>query len=171
VPSDGGSGLCTRRRAGRPCCEWPWRSWTLFGLDWRPIFYVNVPIGIAGLVGYSPLHTALSMIPFTVGVGLGSGIAPQLMVHGRKLVLAGALVMAAGMGLVLGAVQRYGTGLHSWQLIPCLVIAGFGMAMVAGTLVNIVLARVPTRHSGAASSLINTTIQVRPRAWPCSSRC
>jgi EmrB/QacA subfamily drug resistance transporter len=111
-------------------------------------------------VGYSPLHTALSMIPFTVGVGLGSGIAPQLMMHGRKLVIAGSLVMAAGMGLVLGAVQRYGTGLHSWQLIPCLVIAGFGMAMVAGTLVNIVLAKVPTQHSGAASSLVNTAIQV-----------
>jgi EmrB/QacA subfamily drug resistance transporter len=111
-------------------------------------------------VGYSPLHTALSMIPFTVGVGLGSGVAPQLMVHGRKLVIAGSLVMAAGMGLVLGAVRRYGTGLHSWQLIPCLVIAGVGMAMVAGTLVNIVLAKVPTRHSGAASSLVNTTIQV-----------
>jgi predicted MFS family arabinose efflux permease len=64
------------------------------------------------------------------------------------------------MGLVLSVVQRYGTGLHSWQLIPCLVIAGFGMAMVAGTLVNIVLAKVPTQHSGAASSLVNTAIQV-----------
>jgi EmrB/QacA subfamily drug resistance transporter len=111
-------------------------------------------------VGYSPLHTALTMIPFTVGVGAGSGIAPQLMVIGRNLVIAGSLVMAAGMGVVLVALDRYGTGLHSWQLIPGLVIAGFGMAMVAGTLVNIVLAKVPQRHSGAASSLVNTSIQV-----------
>jgi predicted MFS family arabinose efflux permease len=34
------------------------------------------------------------------------------------------------------------------------------MAMVAGTLMTIVLAKVPTQYSGAASSLINTTIQV-----------
>jgi MFS family permease len=41
-----------------------------------------------------------------------------------------------------------------------MVIAGLGMAMVAGTLMTIVLAKIPTQHSGAASSLINTTIQV-----------
>jgi MFS family permease len=79
---------------------------------------------------------------------------------GRKIVISGALVMATGMALILAAVQRYGPGLHPWQLIPGLVIAGLGMAMVAGTLTTIVLAKIPTQHSGAASSLINTTIQV-----------
>jgi MFS family permease len=68
--------------------------------------------------------------------------------------------MAIGMAVVLLTVDRYGTGLHSWQLIPGLVISGFGMAMVAGTLVTIVLAKVPREHSGPASSLVNTTIQV-----------
>jgi hypothetical protein len=119
-----------------------------------PAFHVQTGIG------YSPLHTALSMIPFTLGVGAGSGLAPQLMVLGRRLVMAGSLTMAAGMAVVLGTLDRYGSGLHSWQLIPGLVISGFGMAMVAGTLVNIVLAKVPRRHSGQASSLVNTTIQV-----------
>jgi MFS family permease len=82
------------------------------------------------------------------------------MVLGRRLVAAGSLVMAIGMTVVLLTVHRYGTGLHSWQLIPGLVISGFGMAMVAGTLVTIVLAKVPREHSGPASSLVNTTIQV-----------
>ena len=41
-----------------------------------------------------------------------------------------------------------------------MVIAGLGMAMVAGTLMTIVLAKIPAQYSGAASSLINTTIQV-----------
>jgi len=110
--------------------------------------------------GYSPLRTAVSMIPFTAGVGIGSGIAPRLMPIGRKVVIAGCLVMAVGMALVLTAVRRYGADLDPWQLIPGMVVAGFGMAMVAGTLMTIVLAKVPARHSGAASSLINTSIQV-----------
>jgi EmrB/QacA subfamily drug resistance transporter len=110
--------------------------------------------------GYTPLRTALTMIPFTIGVGLGSAIAPRLMPMGRRIVIAGALVMATGMSLILAAVERYGSGLHPWQLIPGMVIAGLGMAMVAGTLMTIVLAKIPTQHSGAASSLINTTIQV-----------
>ncbi|WP_433129074.1 MFS transporter [Micromonospora sp. CA-240977] len=110
--------------------------------------------------GYTPLRTALAMIPFTVGVGIGSAFAPKLMPMGRKVVIIGCLVMAAGMTLVLAAVQRYGTTLHPWQLIPGMLIAGLGMAMVAGTLMTIVLAKIPARFSGAASSLINTTIQV-----------
>jgi EmrB/QacA subfamily drug resistance transporter len=110
--------------------------------------------------GYSPLRTAVTMIPFTVGVGVGSAIAPRLMPMGRRIVIAGALIMAAGMGLILIAVHRYGLGLHPWQLLPGMVIAGLGMAMVAGTLMTIVLATIPRPYAGAASSLINTTIQV-----------
>ncbi|MFF7146182.1 MFS transporter [Streptomyces nodosus] len=126
------------------------------GTAYTLVLTVHLQTGI----GYSPLHTALSMIPFTVGVGAGSGFAPQLMVLGRRLVAAGSFVMAVGMTVVLLTIDRYGSGLHSWQLIPGLVISGFGMAMVAGTLVNIVLAKVPREHSGPASSLVNTTIQV-----------
>jgi hypothetical protein len=47
-----------------------------------------------------------------------------------------------------------------WDLLPGLVIAGLGLSMVAGTLITIVLATVPTGHSGAASFLVNTSIQV-----------
>jgi MFS family permease len=126
------------------------------GTAYTLVLTVHLQTGL----GFSPLHTALSMIPFTVGVGAGSGFAPRLMAKGRGLVIAGSLVMAAGMGVVLGTLDRYGTALNSWQLIPGLLIAGFGMAMVAGTLVNIVLAKVPRRHSGAASALVNTAIQV-----------
>jgi MFS family permease len=100
------------------------------------------------------------MIAFTLGVGAGSAVAPRLMPLGRRIVTAGALVMAAGMGLILAAIRHYGSGLHPWHLVPGMIIAGLGMAMVAGTLINIVLATIPTRYSGAASSMINTTIQV-----------
>lgn len=126
------------------------------GTAYTLVLTVHLQTGL----GYSPLHTALSTVPFTVGVGAGSGLGPRLMVLGRRLVAAGSLVMAAGMALVLAAIGRYGHGLRSWQLAPGLAVAGFGMAMVAGTLVTIVLAKVPPRHSGPASSLVNTTIQV-----------
>jgi EmrB/QacA subfamily drug resistance transporter len=126
------------------------------GMAYTLVLTVHLQTGL----GYSPLHTALSLIPFTVGIGAGSGIAPRLMVLGRGVVMIGAMVTALGMALVAGAIERYGVGLQTWQLIPGLAVGGFGMAMVAGTLVNIVLAKVPPRHSGAASSLVNTTIQV-----------
>jgi predicted MFS family arabinose efflux permease len=41
-----------------------------------------------------------------------------------------------------------------------MITARIGLAMVAGTLITIVLAKIPVRHSDAASSLINSAIQV-----------
>ncbi len=111
-------------------------------------------------VGYSALHTAVTLIPFAVGLGAGSALAPRMVVLGRRAVLIGSLVIAAGMGLVTIAIARYGTELHTWQLIPGMLIGGLGMAMVSGTLVNLVLGRVPPRQAGSASSMVNTAIQV-----------
>ncbi|MGR6998751.1 hypothetical protein ACU686_12575 [Yinghuangia aomiensis] len=79
---------------------------------------------------------------------------------GRKVVILGALVMATGMALILLSLDRYGTDIAPWQLSLGLVVAGLGMAMVAGTLLTIVLAKVPEAEAGAASALINTSIQV-----------
>jgi MFS family permease len=121
-------------------------AWAFFaGTAFTFVLSVHLQSGI----GFSPLRTALTLIPFTVGVGAGSGIAPRLMPRGRTVVIIGSLTMATGMALVTVAVGHYGVHLHPWQLIPGLVISGFGMAMVAGTLIAIVLrpdgARPPSR--------------------------
>ncbi|MGW0979833.1 MFS transporter [Streptomyces xiamenensis] len=110
--------------------------------------------------GYTPLRTGLTMVAFTVGVGIGSGFAPGLMPLGRRVVLLGCSFMAAGMVLITATVDRYAGTLEPWHPVPGMVVSGLGMAMMAGTLVNIVLAKVPRSASGSASSLVNTAIQV-----------
>ncbi|AKG45311.1 major facilitator superfamily permease [Streptomyces xiamenensis] len=110
--------------------------------------------------GYTPLRTGLTMVAFTVGVGIGSGFAPGLMPLGRRGVLLGCSFMAAGMVPITATVDRYAGTLEPWHPVPGMVVSGLGMAMMAGTLVNIVLAKVPRSASGSASSLVNTAIQV-----------
>ncbi|AZM45143.1 MFS transporter [Streptomyces sp. WAC 06738] len=110
--------------------------------------------------GYSPLRTAVALATFTVGVGIGSAVAPKLMVLGRLVVLLGCTVITVGMALTAAAVDRYAGSLEWWHLAPGMVVAGLGLAMVAGTLMTIVLAKIPKSASGAASSMINTSIQV-----------
>jgi len=131
---------------------------TLFfaGTAYTIVLTLHLQLGL----GYSPLHAALTLVPFTVGFAPGTRLAPRMVVLGRRVALIGSLVIAVGMALVTLAIARYGTGLHTWQLIPGLVIGGFGMSMVSGTLVNLVLAKVPPRQAGAASSMVNTAIQV-----------
>lgn len=126
------------------------------GMAYQVVLTVHLQAG----EGYSPLGTALALATFTIGVGIGSGLAPRLMPLGRRVVILGAAVIASGMTVVTVAVDRYAGALEWWQLAPGMVVSGVGLAMVAGTLLNIVLATMPRSASGAASSLINTAIQV-----------
>jgi MFS family permease len=110
---------------------------------------------------FSALATALTFLPFSLGLVLGSGAAMQLVPKlGRKLVIAGGSVMALGVLLMLAAVARYGDALQGWQLAPGQVVAGLGMALAGTTLINVVLARVPATEAGAASGLVNTAIYI-----------
>lgn len=112
-------------------------------------------------LGFDPLGAALAFLPFSLGVVAGSGAAIQLVPRlGRRIVTGGGLAMALGVALLIGALHRYGDGLHGWQLAPGMLVAGLGMAMVSTTLVSIVLARVPSRNAGSASGVVNTTLQV-----------
>jgi MFS family permease len=112
-------------------------------------------------LGFNPLGAALAFLPFSLGVVAGSGAAIQLVPRlGRRIVTGGGLAMALGVALLIGAVHRYGDGLHAWQLAPGMLVAGLGMAMVSTTLVSTVLACVPGRDAGSASGVVNTTLQV-----------
>ncbi|MGW9249941.1 MFS transporter [Streptomyces badius] len=123
-------------------------------------YQVVMTVHLQTAEGYSPLRTAVALATFTVGVGIGSAFAPKLMPLGRRVVLMGCAVIAVGMSIVAWTVNRYSGGLEWWHLVPGMVISGIGLAMVAGTLLTIVLAKMPRSASGAASSLINTSIQL-----------
>jgi len=111
-------------------------------------------------LGFSPLHTALTMVPFAVGVGIFSPFATRLRVLGRPLAVVGPLIAAVGMALTLWAVHRYGLDLRSAQLIPGLLIAGIGVSMTSGVLIATVLAKTAPWQAGAAAGLANTAIQL-----------
>jgi EmrB/QacA subfamily drug resistance transporter len=114
----------------------------------------------AGL-GFSPLHTALTFLPWSLGIAAAAGASVQLAPRlGRRLTAAGSLAMAIGMGAILFAADRAGADLTSWALAPGLLLAGLGMGMVAPTLVDVVLAGVPDRDAGSASGVLNTAFQL-----------
>ena len=68
--------------------------------------------------------------------------------------------MAAGIaGVDVGALH-VGTGTSPWPLVPGLVVAGAGLALLVIPLVNVVLAAVPAEAAGGASGLFSTAQQV-----------
>ncbi|HLY32257.1 MAG TPA: MFS transporter [Ktedonobacterales bacterium] len=112
-------------------------------------------------LGFSPLSAGLTLLPFSLGSIVGSGIAiplPQRL--GRNIVSSGALIlMLAMLGLLL-TIHVYGTAPTIWTFVPAMSVAGLGFGMVVVRLVDIILAGVHPRDAGSASGVFNATNQL-----------
>jgi EmrB/QacA subfamily drug resistance transporter len=134
---------------------------TVFGLALGVFFLVWTLYMQTGL-GWSPLRAGLTGVPFSIAVSTAAGMSVQKLVprFGRKVLQAGALVMAAGVLLYIWESERYGLGIASWQMALPLVVMGAGMGLIVAPLTDAVLSEVPREHAGSASGLINTVQQM-----------
>jgi MFS family permease len=74
--------------------------------------------------------------------------------------MAGALLMAAAMAVLIGIVHHYGAAVTTWDLTPGLALAGLGLGTVIAPLANVVLADVREQDAGSASGVLNTGFQL-----------
>jgi MFS family permease len=111
--------------------------------------------------GFSPLRAGLTMVAFSVGSFVGAPASVPLAIrYGRRVLVAGAILMAGGFALI-GAVARHVTTAGGpWPLVPGLVLAGLGLAFLVIPLVNVVLAAAPADAAGGASGLFGTCQQL-----------
>lgn len=134
---------------------------TVFGVGLGIFFLVWTLYMQTGL-GWTPLRAGLTGVPFSLAVATAAGVSVQQLVprFGRKVLQAGALLMAAGVLLYLWEAGRYGMAISSWQMAPPLVVMGVGMGLIVAPLTDAVLSEVPKEHAGSASGLINTVQQM-----------
>jgi EmrB/QacA subfamily drug resistance transporter len=126
-----------------------------------PAFFLTFSLWLQIGLGFTALHAGLTGIPFAVGSAVASAasvrLAPAL---GRRLLSVGSLLLVAGMAALIWTVDRYGGAIHSWQLIPALLVCGLGLGSVVAPLVNVVLAGIRGQDAGAASGVLSTVQQV-----------
>ncbi|WP_122617528.1 MFS transporter [Streptomyces sp. Tu 4128] len=134
---------------------------TVFGIALGVFFLVWTLYMQVGL-GWTALRAGVTGVPFSIAVSVAAGVSVQLLVprFGRKVLQAGALVMAAGVLLYIWESERYGLGIASWQMALPLTVMGVGMGLIVAPLTDAVLSQVPREHAGAASGLINTVQQM-----------
>jgi EmrB/QacA subfamily drug resistance transporter len=110
---------------------------------------------------YTPMQAGVVTVAFSAGGFLTAPAADALAVrYGRLVLVAGALLMAGGLGWVAHEVGRSAqvhTG--SWPMVPGLVVAGAGLCFVVVPLVNVVLSAVPAELAGGASGIFSTAQQ------------
>jgi EmrB/QacA subfamily drug resistance transporter len=111
------------------------------------------------VLGYSAMETGLAYLPFSLTLGVFSGIVAKLIekVSAIPFLTLGALVAAAGMAQMsmLGVDSGYVTA-----ILPALVTvaAGFGIAFVP--LLGVATAGAPAADSGIASGLVTSAQQI-----------
>ncbi len=112
-------------------------------------------------LGWSAIHAGLTLLPFSLGAFVGTGISVPLgMKLGKVVMVAGAALQSAATIWVLATVHGQADGLSTWDLVPALVVAGVGLGLLVVPLVDVALATVPTTEAGAASGTYGTIQQV-----------
>ena len=110
---------------------------------------------------FSPLKAGLTAVAFSVGSFAAAPAAvPLAQRYGRRVLASGALLMAAGIAGEAVAARHVGVNGSPWPVVPGLVVAGAGLALLVIPLVNVVLAAVPVEVAGGASGLFSTAQQL-----------
>ncbi|MFD7260259.1 MFS transporter [Streptomyces sp. NPDC059874] len=132
-----------------------------FGLA-TGIFFLVWTLYMQMGLGWSALRAGATGIPFSLAVSAAAGISVGKLVprFGRKVLQAGALIMAAGLLLYIWESEHYGMEIAAWQMAAPLVLMGIGMGLIVAPLNDTTLSEVPREHAGSASGLINTTGQM-----------
>jgi EmrB/QacA subfamily drug resistance transporter len=124
-------------------------------------FFLILALYLQNGRGLDPL-AAGTVFTIAAGAYLAASLrAPALTVRwGRRLVAVGALILAAGHGLLLVAVTIEGTRGSIAALAPGLLLVGAGMGLCITPLTTTVLASAGPQSAGAVSGALSTTQQV-----------
>lgn len=111
------------------------------------------------VAGYSPLGAGTALLPLTLIMLVGSPRAGALATRiGPRLPMAlGPIVAGAGLALMI----RIGPGAdYVADVLPAVVVFGFGLALTVAPLTTTVLAAADDRHAGIASGVNNAVARV-----------
>ncbi|MFI7337994.1 MFS transporter [Streptomyces sp. NPDC050085] len=108
----------------------------------------------------SATSAGLALAPMAAVFFVASLAGPRLVARwGTRVVTAGGLLQAAGIGLIALAAWRTWPDLGVLQLLPGAALAGAGQALQLPILFRIVLSEVPAARAGVGSGVMTTTQQ------------
>jgi len=112
-------------------------------------------------LGWSALHAGLTGAWWSLGTILAmAGGQALVKKFPRRVLMAGLLILAAGLGVTALTIAHYKTGLSSWNLAPGLIVSGLGMGLVFAPFFGIVLSAVDDHELGSANGMISALDQL-----------
>ncbi|MEI2809368.1 MAG: MFS transporter [Nocardioides sp.] len=129
-------------------------------------FYLS--LYVQNVMGYSPLKTGFSFLPFSVGIVIAAMFASKMVSKVDPRFLAGTGTLMASLALVGFSRIPYDTSFpasdvtasYATDILPFIVLMSLGMGMTFVPLTLSAVHHVETRDSGIGSGVLNTMQQV-----------
>jgi EmrB/QacA subfamily drug resistance transporter len=122
---------------------------------------ITLLIYVQSALHFSALGAGLTLLPFSIGAFLGTGVSIPLTAKlGKLLMFVGGIFQAGALIWIMPIVSVRGAALTGWDLIWPMLLAGIGLGLLVVPLVDVALARVPLGSAGAATGAYSTMQQV-----------
>ena len=129
----------------------------LIGLAMFGVFFYN-SLFIQNILGYSAVETGATFLPMTVLIILVAPFAGKYSDRvGSRWLMAGGMVLLAASLLIF---SRLDATSDFWDLLPGLIVGGFGMALVMTPTTSAAMGSVPVDKAGVGSAVLNSMRQV-----------
>jgi EmrB/QacA subfamily drug resistance transporter len=129
----------------------------LVGLAMFGVFFYN-SLFIQNILGYSAVQTGATFLPMTVLIILVAPLAGKYsdVVGSRWLMGAGMVLLSASLFIF----SRLDAASTFWDILPGLLVGGFGMALVMTPTTAAAMGSVPVDKAGVGSAVLNSGRQV-----------
>lgn len=109
--------------------------------------------------GYSALEAGLLLTPMTLGVMIGSQLAPYVVKHyGSHLSIGGGIIISAlGMAVFVFTIDVH---MALWAILSGFFVQGLGMGLSMPPSTDSIMGSIPKAKAGVGSALNDTTIEL-----------
>ena len=112
-------------------------------------------------LGLTPTGAALGLAPLAGGIIVAALISrPLIGTLGRRLVVIGLSITAAGAAGLWATVLAQGVSVGVWALAPSIAVLGFGMGICFSSIFDIAIGDVAPEESGSASGALSAVQQL-----------
>jgi EmrB/QacA subfamily drug resistance transporter len=126
-----------------------------------PSFFMILLLTLQEGLGYSAVKAGAVTLGFAAALAIGSARSAVVTKRlGTRVLVVGCALMIIGQLAVIGVMYWAGTGLHGWQLLLPMFIAGAGGGLFLAPVTTVVLAGIKSRDAGSASGALATAQQV-----------
>jgi MFS family permease len=123
-------------------------------------FMFVIAVALQRGAGLGPVQAGLALAPMAVVFFFVSLAGPRLAAkYGTRVVTAGAVIQALGVGLMALTAWRSWPDLGLVELLPGAAVAGAGQALQLPVIFRIVLSEIPTARAGVGSGVMVTIQQ------------